>query len=193
MKKILSLIFVVAFSFCVSANVTLPKIFGDNMVLQRNKPITLWGWAKANEKITVRFHQQTKITKTNKTGKWQLILEPESAGGPFQLIVQGKNKVTLNNILVGEVWLCSGQSNMEMPIAGLGKINNYDQEISAADYPQIRQFDIPNTTNISLNNDVAGGDWKICSPQTAGEFSAAAYFFARKLYQELKIPIGLIN
>ncbi len=175
------------------ANITMPKIFSDNMVLQRNKPISIWGFAAAGEKVTVQFNGQTKTTKADKTGKWQVILAPENAGGPFQLLVKGKNQVAIENILVGEVWICSGQSNMEMPIDGWGKINNYQEEISTADYPQIRHFKVPNTVSTKLKDDITGGDWKVCSPATAGAFSAAAYFFARQLYNQLKVPVGLIN
>ena len=190
----------IAFSFlfsitacCVFANVTLPKIFGDNMVLQRSKPISIWGWANAGEKVIVQFNQQQKSAVADKTGKWQLMLQPENAGGPYQLLVTGKNKISLQNILVGEVWICSGQSNMEMPIEGWGKINNYETEVANADYPMIRHFKVPNTVSTTLKDDVTGGDWKVCSPATAGEFSATAYFFARELYKQLKVPIGLVN
>ena len=177
----------------VLANITLPKIFGNNMVLQRNKPISIWGFAKAGEKVTVQFNGQIKNTTAGKDGKWQLMLSPEKEGGPFQLSVKGKNQLTIQNILVGEVWICSGQSNMEMPIEGWGKINNFQQEINTADYPQIRHFKVPNTISTTLKDDITGGDWQICSAATAGNFSAAAYFFARELYNRLKVPIGLIN
>lgn len=192
-KRLFAFAVAVIFSMNVFANVSMPKIFGDNMVLQRNKPIVVWGWAAAKEKITVQFNQQTKNIKAGLSGKWKIILDPENAGGPFQLIVKGKNKIIINNILVGEVWLCSGQSNMEMPIAGWGKINNYMREIKSANYPQIRQFEVPQKISSTLKDDLTGGDWKICSPATAGNFSATAYFFARELYNQLKVPIGLIN
>src|SRR3954466_2252203 len=175
------------------ANVSLPKIFADNMVLQRNKAIPIWGWADPNEKITVQFDHQTKSFTADKNGDWKINLDKESAGGPFQLIVKGNNKVTFSNVLVGEVWICSGQSNMEMPIEGWGKVNNHEQEIAAANYPEIRHIKIPNTLNTVLQKDIPGGEWKICSPATAGEFTAVGYFFARELYNQLKVPIGLIN
>ena len=163
------------------------------MVLQRNKPISIWGFGTAGEKVTVHFNAQTQSTKTGKDGKWKVMLAPENAGGPFLLFVKGKNQLSIQNILVGEVWICSGQSNMEMPIEGWGKINNYQQEIAAADYPQIRHFKVPQTVSTTLKDDITGGDWKVCSPATAGDFSATAYFFARQLYNQLKVPIGLIN
>jgi len=114
------------------ANITMPKIFGDNLVMQRNKPICIWGFAAAGEKVTVQFNGQTKTSKADKTGKWQVMLAPENAGGPYQLLVKRENQVAIENILVGEVWICSGQSNMEMPFDGWGKINNYQEEINTA-------------------------------------------------------------
>ena len=194
MKKLFSALLLCVSMFMITkANVRLPKFFSDNMVLQRNKPINIWGWASPKEKISIQFNHQTKTIKVDNTGKWLIKLDAETAGGPYRLIVSGRNKIIINNVLVGEVWIASGQSNMEMPIAGWGKIFNYEEEIKNADYPLIRQFDVPNTTSATLQDDVSGGDWKICNPANAGEFSAAAYFFARQLYNELKIPIGIIN
>jgi sialate O-acetylesterase len=175
------------------ANVRLPKIFSNDMVLQRNQPIPVWGWADAKEKITVQFNKQTKSISAGKDGKWLLKLDAEAEGGPYQLIINGKNSISISDVLVGEVWVCSGQSNMEMPIAGWGKINNYQQEIAAADYPQIRQFLVTKAVSSTVKDDIAGGDWKSCSPATAGDFTAVGYFFARELYKQLHIPIGLIN
>lgn len=194
MKKMIAFLLTSFFlTATLFANITLPKIFGDNMVLQRNKPISIWGFAGAGEKVTVKFNQQVKTARAGKDGKWQVMLAAENAGGPFKLTVKGKNEVSIENVLVGEVWVCSGQSNMEMPIAGWGKIDNYEKEIAAADFPLIRQIKVPNTVSTSLKDDIAGGEWKVCSPATAGEFSATAYFFARALYNHLKIPVGLIN
>src|SRR6185312_5776087 len=136
---------------------------------------------------------QTKKTKADKNGKWMVKLDNESAGGPYQLIVKGKNTITINDVLVGEVWICSGQSNMEMPIEGWGQINNYQEEIANANYPMIRHFKVPNQVSSIPLTDVSGGNWQICSPATAGDFSAVAYFFGRELYNKLKVPIGLLN
>jgi sialate O-acetylesterase len=143
--------------------------------------------------VVVKLHNQTKTIKADKAGNWSLILAAEVAGGPYTLTVTGKNKIIFNNILFGDVWICSGQSNMEMKIAKWGFINNYQLEIDAATYPDIRQFEVKKSISTTPENDVAGGAWEICSPSTAGNFSATAYFFARKLYEELHIPIGLIN
>jgi sialate O-acetylesterase len=193
MKKII--LSSIAFLLCYSlyANVKLPKIFSDNMVLQRNKTIPVWGWANPREKITVQFDRQIKKTTADKNGKWMVKLDNESAGGPYQLIVKGKNTLIINDVLVGEVWICSGQSNMEMPIEGWGKINNYKEEIANANYPVIRHFKVPNKVSSIPLEDISGGSWQICSPATAGDFSAVAYFFGRELYNKLKVPIGLLN
>jgi sialate O-acetylesterase len=193
MKKICVSLIAILICYSLRANVKMPKIFGDNMVLQRNKPIPVWGWADANEKISVQFNHQTKTIKADKSGKWMIKLDNENVGGPYQLIIKGKNTVTFNNVLVGEVWICSGQSNMEMPIEGWGKINNYEQEIVEANYPMIRHFKVPNTISATPKEDIAGGEWKICSPANAGDFTAAGYFFARELYNKLKVPVGLLN
>ena len=164
------------------------------MVLQRDKPIAVWGWASPGEKVTVHFNGQTKTVRTDKQGQWSLRLDPMSAGGPYQMTVNGgKSDKTFTNVMIGEVWICSGQSNMEMPIAGWGKINNYRQEIADANFDAIRQIKVPNTVALIPQTDIPNGEWKVCSPQTAGDFSATAYFFARELYQKLHIPIGLIN
>ena len=193
MKKNFLLFITLSGTFQTFANVTLPKIFGDNMVLQRNKSIPIWGWADPNEKIIVRFDHQTKSVTADKNGNWKINLDKELAGGPYQLVVKGTNTVAFNNVLVGEVWICSGQSNMEMPVEGWGKVNNYEQEIATANYPEIRHIKIPNTINTKPQKDIPRGEWKICSSATAGDFTAAGYFFARELYNQLKIPIGLIN
>jgi sialate O-acetylesterase len=193
MKNLAALALLLLFFDLALADVSLPKIFGDNMVLQRNQPIPVWGWAKPGEKISVQFDKQSKMTKTGANGKWMLMLDPETAGGPYQMTVKGKNVFLISNILVGEVWICSGQSNMEMPIEGWGKINDYKNEIANADYPQIRHIKVPNSLSATPKEDIAGGEWQVCSPKTAGDFTATGYFFARELYNKLHIPIGLIN
>jgi sialate O-acetylesterase len=170
--------------------VKLPKILGDNMVLQRNKPITIWGWAEANEKVSVQFNKQSKTTKADKLGKWSVVLSPEVAGGPFQLVIAGKNTITLSNVLIGEVWVCSGQSNMEWLVRNS---NNPAEEIRNANYPAIRHFTVTKAVSTKPESDVVGGEWKTCSPETVGDFTAVGYFFARDLYQKLNIPVGLIN
>ena len=190
MKKS-ALLVLVLFSFSVSfADVKLPKIFGDNMVLQRDMQIPVWGWAEPNEKVTIELNRQKKEVKADKNGKWIARLDALPAGGPFQLTVIGKNTIVFNNVLIGEVWICSGQSNMEFRVQSA---INASKEIQSADYPQIRQIKIPNTISASPKNDISGGEWAVCSPQTVSNFTAVGYFFARELYNKLHIPIGLIN
>jgi len=192
MKKICSSVFIMlAVTISSFANVRLPKIFGDNMVLQRNKQIPVWGWADAGEQVTIQFNkQEAKTVKADASGKWMLMLEPEKAGGPYTLIVKGNNTVTYNNVLVGEVWVCSGQSNMEFQVKQA--INNA-AEIASANYPQIRHIKVPLTVSTTPKDDIESGSWKVCSQQTAGDFTAVGYFFARELYNQLHVPIGLIN
>lgn len=173
-----------------NAKITLPKIFSDNMVLQRNVPIPVWGWADANEKIEVRFHNQLKSVQADKSGKWMLKLEPETAGGPYNLNILGKNSIQLSNVLVGEVWICSGQSNMEWTV---GRSLNAKAEIAAANNPFIRHIKIAHEISSLPKNDFTGGSWAVCDSSTVADFSGIGYFFARNIYNELKIPVGLIN
>jgi sialate O-acetylesterase len=190
LKAAMALLLVHLASF---ANVQLPRFFSDNMVLQRERLIPVWGWADPKEKITVQFNQQTKKVIAGKDGKWRIDLSPETAGGPYTLTIKGRNSILISNVLVGDVWICSGQSNMEMQIAAWGFINNYQQEIAAADYPNIRHFKVPQKIASQPKADVTGGEWQVCNPKNAGNFSAVAYFFARELNKELNIPIGLLN
>ena len=175
-KKIfLPFVLFIAYEAC--AEVRLPKILSDNMVLQREKPITIWGWANAGEKITVQFNKQSKSTKTDKSGKWIVSLAPEAAGGPFTLTVKGTNTIVLSNILVGEVWICSGQSNMEWPVRS---VTNAVNEIQNANFPEIRHFTVQKSISTQLEDDVKGGDWKVCSPQTVGDFTACGLFLCAR-------------
>ena len=193
MKRFSCLVFTALICCSSIANVTLPKFFSDNMVLQRNHAIPVWGWAGSKEKITVQLHNQTKNVVADKAGKWRVDLTAEEAGGPYTLTVKGKNTINITNVLIGDVWVCSGQSNMEMKIGDWGFINNYKEEIAAANYPAIRQFEVTKATASKPLQDVPGGSWEVCSPTTAANFSATAYFFARKIQHEINVPIGLIN
>ncbi|MGA0560664.1 sialate O-acetylesterase [Larkinella sp. VNQ87] len=186
------LIGLILMTWAAWADVRLPKVFGSHMVLQRQKPVPVWGWADPNEKVTVLFGPQTKTAKADKTGKWRLQLDPLEAGGPFVMTVRGrKNTVTFGDVLVGEVWVCSGQSNMEWTVKAS---RDAAQEISAADYPQIRHFKVPHDLSLTPKDDIKGGEWKLCTPDNAGDFTAVGYFFARELQKNLpNVPIGLLN
>jgi sialate O-acetylesterase len=178
------------------ADVRLPKIFDSHMVLQRNKPIPVWGWADAGEKVTVELSgsgitKQTKTIKAGKDGKWILRLNAAEAGGPYQLVVKGKkNVLTLDDVLIGEVWICSGQSNMQWPVSAS---DNAEEEIAAASYPLIRHFEVPREISLAPKDDLSKGEWKTATPENVGQFTAVGYFFGRELYKKLGIPIGLIN
>jgi sialate O-acetylesterase len=170
--------------------VRLPGIFGDHMVIQRSQPVPVWGWSSPNEKLVVKFNQQTKETKADRNGKWRVTLDPEPAGGPFELSVFGRNSIVYHDVLVGEVWLCSGQSNMEFEVKF---VRNADAEIMAANYPEIRHIKIITAVSSSPKEDIQPAEWKICSSKTAPDFTAVGYFFAREMVKRLHVPVGLIN
>jgi sialate O-acetylesterase len=185
-------LFLITFSFSISttANIRLPKLFADDMVLQRDKLIPIWGWADANEKIEIKFNKQTKTTKADKNGKWIIRLDAENAGGPFELSLKGKNKIVIKNVLVGEVWICSGQSNMAFTVS---ESENAEKEINDSNYPFIRSFTVARDVSSLPKDDFKAGKWEVCNKTTVGNFTAVGYFFAKKIYNELKIPIGLIH
>lgn len=189
MKKYLVFIFIIV-SITTNANVRMPLLFSDGMVLQRNKPIPVWGWADANEKIEVRFNKQSKTITADKNGKWIVKLDAEKAGGPFELAIIGLNKIIIKDVLVGEVWICSGQSNMEFQMS---KTMNSQSEIEDSNYPMIRHFGVVQDLSGSPKEDLKGGKWTICNKENLPDFTAVGYFFAKKIYAELKIPIGIIN
>ena len=172
------------------ADVQLPKVFGSHMVLQRRKPVPVWGRADAGEKVTVTFANQTKTTKAGKDSKWRVNLDPMEAGGPYQMLIKGKkNAVTFDDVLTGEVWICSGQSNMEWPLRAAA---NGKAESKVANYPQIRQLAVSKAISLTPVSDI-NGEWTVCSPATAPDYTAVGYFFAKQLQKDLNVPIGLIN
>jgi len=189
MKKSLLFIFLII-SVLSNANVRMPLIFSDGMVLQRDKQIPIWGFADPNESVEIHFNKQIKKTQADKNGKWTVNLSPEKAGGPFELIIIGKNKITIKNVLVGEVWICSGQSNMEFQVY---KTMNAEKEIADSNYPMIRHFGVAQDLSGTPKEDLKQGKWEAANKETVGNFTAVGYYFARKLYTELKIPIGIIN
>lgn len=174
----------------VQAKVKLPALFSDNMVVQRDKPINVWGWADKGETVEVRFQKQVRKTKADKEGKWSLSLNPEAYGGPYTMDIKGRNNhILLKNILVGEVWLCSGQSNMEWTVKN---VKDATVEINKANYPEIRSFNVTKAIHTVPQQNFEG-TWQVCSFKTVPDFSAVAYFFARELYTKLGIPVGIIN
>ncbi|WP_114792639.1 sialate O-acetylesterase [Niabella yanshanensis] len=176
----------------ILSQVKLPRIIRDSMVLQRNTKINIWGWASTREKVTVRFNHKTYRATTDHSGKWTIQLASTPSGGPYRMEISGKNKIILNHILVGEVWLFSGQSNMEHMMRQHDII--YANEILTAGNPNIRQFKIPNVTSmVQPQADLPGGSWKDVNPANVMDFSAVAYFFAEKIAASHNVPVGIIN
>lgn len=190
MKYVFSAVLVLV-SLSMHAQLRVAAAFSDHMVLQRNTAVPVWGWAAKGEKVTVTFHGQSKQAVAGKDGRWQLYLNNEAAGGPYTLSVKGKkNSVELKDVLVGEVWICSGQSNMEWP---LNATLNAEKEMAGAAYSQLRQLKIEHSVSVVPEEDCKTAGWEVCTPSSAGNFTAVGYYFARELQKELNIPVGLIN
>lgn len=194
---LLTVVAILGLTIHVSAKVLLPAFLTDNMVLQQKATPLLWGKAAPGKPVivTTSWNNKKYSASTGSSGEWKINVSTPAAGGPYTVTFDDGDAITLKNILIGEVWLCSGQSNMEMPLAGWGKITNYEQEIAAANYPNIRLLQVEHVTSNSPLNDVkvANGGWQPCSPKSVAEFSAVAYSFARNIYQTNKVPIGLIH
>ena len=171
------------------AAVKLPAIISDNMVLQQDTPAGVWGWADPGEKVTVKFGGKSAETVADAVGKWSVKLDGLVAGTTGELSVAGKNALTIKNVTVGEVWVCSGQSNMEFHVSGA---KDFAEEAKAADFPMIRMYTVQKNPKTEPVEETVG-KWEICTPQTVGNFSAVGYFFGRRLYQTLQQPIGLIH
>ncbi|GHV47868.1 9-O-acetylesterase [Bacteroidia bacterium] len=174
------------------AEVRLAHVFSDHMVIQCDLSVKLWGWADQDESVTVRFNGRQKKAVIGKDGQWQVMFPAVQAGSDtYECKVIGKkNEIVLTGILVGDVWICSGQSNMGMSVRGC---LNAQEEIATANYPQIRLLSVGGDITAEPQQDILSDGWKLCSPETAGNFSAASYFFAREIYQKTGIPIGLIH
>ena len=181
--------FVLIVAGSAHGEVRLPAIIGDNMVIQQDTKVRIWGSAKPGERITATFDKKSSQTVADSEGRWQLFIGPQKAGGPFELTVKGDNVLTIKNVLVGEVWLCSGQSNMEWPL-----VNTFggDQVVTQANYPELRLFTVEHNTATSPQTDLQG-HWVVTTPDEAAHFSAVGYFFGRELHQQLKVPVGLIH
>lgn len=175
------------------ANITLPNIFSDNMVMQRNSEVTIWGWANSQEEVVISpsWNQEIYKMKANNQAMWEIVIPTPKEGGPYTISIKGYNEIVLKNILIGEVWICSGQSNMEMN-ASWG-IENGDEAVKNASNPNIRLFLVPKLTATTPQNNLSGS-WANCTPDTMKYFSAIGYFFGKRLNEELKgVPIGLIS
>ncbi len=183
-------LFCATFSLQSFADAALPALLADHMVLQRGLPVHIWGNAEPGESVAVTFRGETKTATTDDLGRWSIYLSPGDAGGPFSLVVKAINTITLSDVLVGDVWVASGQSNMELPLT---RNENSAAEIAAAKYPRIRLFQVKKSTAEYPMEDVEAKSWAACTPETVADSSAAAYFFAREIQQRTGVPIGLIE
>ena len=172
------------------ADVKLPNVFGDHMVLQQGQKNKVWGLAEAGEAVTVAINGQNQTATAAADGTWHVFIDPVPVGGPYALTVKGKNEIKFSDVLVGEVWVCSGQSNMQWSV---NNSNDPDIEKLAAKYPKIRMINFPQvgTQEVKWSHD--DRKWMVCTPDTVGGFSAVGYFFARQLHQTLGVPVGMIN
>lgn len=185
-------LFSIGLPLALAAEIKLPAVIGDHMVIQQGKPVSIWGWAAKNEQVTVRFNGQEKRTLAGADGAWRVVFNPLEAGGsPLELTVRGGKspEVVVRDILVGEVWLCSGQSNMEMALAWLP---NPVPDILRADHPAMRLFLVPKRTSDRPKEDV-NAKWEPCTPDSVRPFSAVGYYFGLELHKRLGIPVGLIE
>ncbi|HTV04433.1 MAG TPA: sialate O-acetylesterase [Acidobacteriaceae bacterium] len=190
------LVFFLAFTASPAcAEVTLPHMLSDHMVLQRDRPIHLWGWADPGEKVTATLHGASGSTEANGIGHWSLYLPPEPAGGPYTVTISGTNTITLTDVMIGDVWFASGQSNMQLPLMGFpgsAVVTNGHEEIRNATQPELRLLHIPAKASPYPQQDQAAS-WTLCTPKTAATFSAAAYFFGREIARREHVTVGLID
>jgi sialate O-acetylesterase len=178
--------------FSVKAQVRLPRLVSDGMVLQRDADLTIWGWAAAHEPVEIEFLNSRYKTAADEKGNWNLSLKKLKAGGPYKMEIRAANHITLQDIMIGEVWVCSGQSNMEIPMKRVSWV--YPEEIAAAEYPFIRQFYVPRKFNFKEpQKDLSSGSWVAATPETVLDFSAVGYFFAREIHKKYNVPVGIIN
>ncbi len=175
----------------VRADVRLPAVIGDNMVIQQGMEVPIWGWAEPGEHVIIKFGPYSVAwgAKADETGKWKTRIGPFKAGGPFNMSIDASNTIEVKNVLVGEVWVCSGQSNMAMKVS---RCNNADAEIAAANYPEIRMFTVGRAVSDKPLAD-CNGLWEVCEPNVAKDFSAAGYYFGREIHKKVGVPVGLIH
>jgi sialate O-acetylesterase len=189
MRSCVAVLLLAAGAGVARGDVRLPALFTDHMVLQQGQKNRVWGWADPGEAVVVTIAGQRHQAAADGQGKWQVVLDPLPVGGPHELNVTGKNKLAVKDVLVGEVWICSGQSNMQWPVA---QSNDADLETRTARYDRIRLISVPQVGTQQPQEDFQG-KWEVCTPQTVAQFSAVGYFFGRQLHQTLDVPIGLID
>jgi sialate O-acetylesterase len=190
MKAFLPAFFLSCLALAGRAQLTTAKIFGDHMVLQRNQDVPVWGWAEKNKRVTIVFNGQDVTAKADDNGYWKVVLQPMSEGGPYSMeIYSGKEKLSYHDVMLGEVWICSGQSNMEFQLKNaLG----YKFEQKGAAQQPIRQFHVPDKISLDPEKDISGGNWVQADTNTVGDFTAVGYFFAKQLTKQLHVAVGLI-
>lgn len=191
-KKLLLLFVFCLLSISVFAQVRLPKLISDGMVLQRSQELTIWGWASPGENVILTFKKSEFSATANQDGNWEIRIPPQKAGGPYEMVFEASNQLTVKNILFGDVWVASGQSNMEL---WMGRVRyTYHDEIQNSENPEIRQFIVPDQYDFKqTHRDFESGQWQSANPESILEFSAVAYFFAKELYEQYQVPIGIIN
>ena len=190
MKRLL-LFYLVLLQFQAIAQLKFARLFSNHVVLQRQKPIPVWGWAKPKEKVTVTLANQRLLATADDAGKWSVKFKPMESGGPHRLVATTlTGKVEVEDVLLGEVWLCSGQSNMEWPVK---QADNFRQEKKNANFPQIRHFYVEHNVTMDIQTDLASGEWKVSDEENVGNFTAVGFFFARELAQKLNVPVGLLH
>jgi len=174
-----------------AADVRLPGIFTDNMMLQRDLPVRVWGWAEAGEAVSVTLSGKTAATKADKKGQWAVELPAIKAGENLELTVKGKNSLTIKNVIMGDIWVCSGQSNMEM---GLNGCLGFQDDVKAADLPKIRRIKFNQVQSGQPELDASTATpWQVCTPETAAGFTAVGFYYAREILQKTGVPIGIVD
>jgi len=190
--RLILLIILTFLSANIFSQIKLPKLISDGVIFQRNTEIKIWGWASANEMIELTFKEKTYKTQANKNGEWTILLPSQKAGGPFDMVFRANNEITLKDILFGDVWICSGQSNMELTMERVKE--KYGDVIKNSKNTNIRQFLVPDKYDFKFENqDLDAGNWESASPESLLNFSAVAYFFAKELNEKYQVPIGIIN
>jgi sialate O-acetylesterase len=185
-------LYVLLFSQVVFGHVRLPHLISDGMVLQRGESVKIWGWATEGEKVTIKFNSKTYNTTTNSDGEWAVILPELKAGGPYSMDIDASNHITIKNILIGEVWVCSGQSNMDLPMSRVERL--YKDVIANSKNPAIRRFFVSKRYDFNKpQKDLQSGRWESANPKSIMRFTATGYFFAKALYEKYRVPIGLIH
>lgn len=174
----------------LQAKITLPGFFSDNMMFQRNQEIVVWGWADTMEQIRISFNKKKYTTTTKHNGTWEFKIPAMQAGGPYEMAITGQDSIKISNILIGDIWICSGQSNMAMPVQ---KANDSEKEITKAKFRTIRLFRAYENMAATPQEDITGEGWMECNPESIAQFSAVGYFFGRELIHEMGVPIGLIE